>query len=63
VYNAAIGLMALPASLVAGILWQGAGGWEGLGPGAPFLFGAVVALLAAVLLALLPERQTMGEVA
>jgi MFS family permease len=62
VYNAAIGLMALPASLVAGILWQGAGGWEGLGPGAPFLFGAVVALLAAVLLALLPERQTMGEV-
>ncbi len=61
VYNAAIGLMALPASLVAGILWQGAGGWEGLGPGAPFLFGAVVALLAAVLLALLPERQTMGE--
>jgi len=63
VYNAAIGLMALPASLVAGILWQGAGGWEGLGPGAPFLFGAVVALLAAVLLAFLPERQTMGEVA
>jgi len=63
VYNAAIGLMALPASLVAGILWQGAGGWEGLGPGAPFLFGAVVALLAAVLLALLPERQTTGEVA
>jgi MFS family permease len=63
VYNAAIGLMALPASLVAGILWQGVGGWEGLGPGAPFLFGAVVALLAAVLLALLPERQTMGEVA
>jgi MFS family permease len=62
VYNAAIGLMALPASLVAGILWQGAGGWEGLGPGAPFLFGAVVALLAAVLLALLPERETMGEV-
>jgi hypothetical protein len=54
--------LALPASLVAGILWQGAGGWEGLGPGAPFLFGAVVALLAAVLLALLPERQTMGEV-
>ena len=63
VYNAAIGLMALPASLVAWILWQGAGGWEGLGPGAPFLFGAVVALLAAVLLAFLPERQTMGEVA
>jgi MFS family permease len=62
VYNAAIGLMAFPASLVAGILWQGAGGWEGLGPGAPFLFGAVVALLAAVLLALLPERETMGEV-
>jgi hypothetical protein len=46
--NAAIGLMALPASLVAGILWQGIGGWTGFGPAAPFLFGAVLAGLAGV---------------
>jgi MFS family permease len=48
VMNAAIGLMALPASLVAGILWQGIGGWTGFGPAAPFLFGAVLAGVAGV---------------
>jgi MFS family permease len=48
-YNAAIGLTALPASLIAGLLWQGAWGWLGFGPSAPFLFGAVMALLAGVL--------------
>jgi MFS family permease len=54
-YNAAIGLTALPASLIAGILWQGIGPWHGFGPAAPFLFGAGMALLAAVLgLAVLP---------
>jgi MFS family permease len=47
VYNAAIGLAAFPASLVAGILWQGVGGWPGLGPSAPFFYGAAVAALAA----------------
>lgn len=52
VYDAAVGLMALPASLIAGVLWQGVGGWEGLGASAPFAFGAVMALLAAVLLPL-----------
>jgi len=50
VYNAAVGLTVLPASVIAGILWQGLGGWMGLGPGAPFLFGSVLALLAAILL-------------
>ena len=34
-YNAVIGLMALPASLLAGILWQGIGSWTGFGPSAP----------------------------
>lgn len=52
VYNAAIGLAALPASLLAGILWQGIGGWSGFGPSAPFIFGAMLALLAAMLLGL-----------
>lgn len=50
VYHAAVGLTAFPASLIAGLLWQGVGGWEGLGPRAPFLFGATMALLAVALL-------------
>ena len=49
-FNAAIGITALPASLLAGLLWQGAGTWAGFGPSAPFLFGAVLALLASLFL-------------
>jgi len=45
-FNAAIGITALPASMIAGALWQGVGGWSGFGPAAPFLFGAGMALLA-----------------
>ena len=45
-FNAAIGIMALPASMIAGALWQGVGAWSGFGPAAPFLFGACMALLA-----------------
>ena len=57
-YNAAIGLTAFPASLIAGILWQGAFGWHGFGPSAPFLFGAVLALLAGILFwRLVPANQ------
>jgi len=48
-FNAGIGLAALPASLIAGILWQGLGGWAGLGPAAPFYFGAALAMLSVVL--------------
>jgi MFS family permease len=46
VYNAAVGLTAFPASFIAGVLWQGAGSWVGFGAGAPFFFGAGMALLA-----------------
>lgn len=46
-YNAAIALTAFPASLIAGILWQGIGSWSGFGPSAPFVFGAGMAILAA----------------
>ncbi|RPI31672.1 MAG: MFS transporter [Chloroflexota bacterium] len=49
-FNGAIGLTALPASLFAGILWQGIGGWRGFGPPAPFYFGAALALVAGGLL-------------
>ncbi len=49
VYNAAVGIAALPASLIAGVLWQGVGSWQGFGAAAPFLFGATLALIAVVL--------------
>ncbi len=49
-YNGAVGLAALPASLIAGLLWQGVGPWPGLGPAAPFYFGSALAVLAAILL-------------
>jgi MFS family permease len=49
VFNAAVGIMAFPASLIAGILWQGVFSWPGLGPSAPFFFGSVMALVAVAL--------------
>jgi len=61
VFNAAIGLTALPASLAAGILWQGIGQWSGWGAWAPFAFGAGMAFLAAVLLGLLPLQARFQE--
>lgn len=51
-YNAAIGVMALPASLIAGLLW------DRVSPSAPFLFGAGAAGLALVLLVALRPDQT-----
>ena len=48
-FNAAVGIAALPASLIAGLLWQGIGAWPGFGASAPFIFGAAMALLAGIL--------------
>lgn len=48
-YNGIMGILDFPASLIAGILWQGVGNWGGFGPSAPFLFGAGTACLAAIL--------------
>ena len=45
IYNAALGIIALPASIIAGFLW------EKVSPAAPFVFGASLSLIA--LLALL----------
>jgi MFS family permease len=57
-YNAVIGILDFPASLIAGLLWQGAGAWGGFGPAAPFLFGALLALASAALMAVwLPKVQ------
>jgi MFS family permease len=43
-YNATLGLLDFPASLIAGLLWQV------VSPSAPFFFGALVALVAAALM-------------
>jgi MFS family permease len=49
-YSMATGLAALPASVIAGLLWQKAG------PAAPFLYGAAMAALASAGLALFTRR-------
>ena len=60
-YNATLGLLDFPASLIAGLLWQGVGPWQGFGPAAPFFFGATLALTASVLMILWepPIRSTI----
>ena len=58
VYSAAVGVTALPASIIAGVLWQGVGEWPGFGPGAPFLAGSFLALVATILLASMPRVAT-----
>jgi MFS family permease len=60
-YNAIIGLLAFPASFIAGILWQGIGSFTGFGPAAPFLFGGSLALIAAILMAVWMPRVAPSE--
>ncbi|MHB1459684.1 MAG: MFS transporter [Armatimonadota bacterium] len=48
-YSASIGIMALPASLIAGVLWNK------VSPSAPFAFGAVLAAIAFIGLQLIPS--------
>jgi predicted phage tail protein len=51
-YNGVVGLMALPASLIAGVLWGN------IAPAAAFYFGAGLALLAMVgLMFIIKERK------
>jgi MFS family permease len=61
-YNATLGILDFPASVIAGVLWQGAFGFKGFGPSAPFFFGAGAALLAAVFMMVWqpPARQPQG---
>ena len=51
-YNAAVGVSALPASVIAGILWQR------INPSAPFLFGSVLAFVAMIALTFLMRAST-----
>jgi MFS family permease len=57
-YNAVLGILDFPASLIAGLLWSGmpSWGWNGFGPSAPFFFGGMLALIAAMLMALWSPR-------
>jgi MFS family permease len=61
-YSAVLGLLDFPASVIAGVLWQGVGNWAGFGAPAPFLFGGALALLAALLMAFwMPTVVTRGS--
>jgi MFS family permease len=51
VYNAAVGLVALPASVIAGLLW------DAISPSAPFIFGAALAVVSAILLLLIVHEK------
>lgn len=54
-FAAVLALGDLPASLLAGVLWEGAFGFPGFGPAAPFYFGAATAALASLWLFLSPR--------
>jgi MFS family permease len=54
-YNLAIGLGALPASLIFGAIW------DRVGAPSAFVFGATLALLAAVLMAFVAPSRTLSE--
>ena len=61
-YNAVLGILDFPASVIAGVLWQGIGAWAGFGPSAPFLFGAGMALCASILLLTwMPKVRTLRD--
>ena len=59
-YNAVLGILDFPASLIAGLLWSGAFGWKGFGPSAPFYFGAACAILAAGLFLLWKPQKSLS---
>ncbi len=50
-HSAMLGVLDFPASVIAGVLWQGVGSWAGFGAPVPFLFGGGMALLTALLMA------------
>jgi MFS family permease len=54
-YNASVGIFALPASAIAGLLW------DKFSQSAPFYFGGICALLAVVLITLFKIEQTRPE--
>ena len=62
-YSAVLGILDLTSSIIAGILWQGIGAWQGFGPSDPFYFGGLSALVAAIALLLwTPGRPYPSEI-
>ncbi len=59
-HSTVVGVAALPASIIAGLLWQGAGPFQGFGASAPFYFGAGLAMLSALLLLVWYPSRTWG---
>lgn len=57
IYNATVGVLALPASIIAGILWTR------ISPAAPFAFGGILALVAFIALYFVPETVANKETA
>ena len=51
-YNASIGVMALPVSVIAGALWTR------VSPAAPFALGAALALMALIALQFVPQFES-----
>ena len=49
-FHGVVGLTLLPASVIAGVLWEGIGAWPGFGPAAPFIFGSGLSLIAVFLM-------------
>lgn len=62
-YNAVLGILDFPASVIAGILWQGVGNWQGFGAPAPFFFGGILALIAVAGMLLWKPRQIESTLA
>jgi MFS family permease len=54
-YNAVLGILDFPASLVAGLLWR----W--IAPSAPFIFGGAMALIAALLMAFVMPGKAIND--
>jgi MFS family permease len=61
IFHTAVGLAAFPASLIAGLLWDGVGAWHGWGASAPFYFGACLAAIASILLTVALPAEPHGE--
>jgi MFS family permease len=54
-YNAAIGLVALPANIIAGLLW------DKVSPATPFFFGAIVSGFSVILLIILISKRVLKK--
>lgn len=56
IYNTAIGIITLPASLIAGLLW------DHISPSAPFLFGSMMSFIALIFLVILFLRRDKTQI-